>query len=132
MKSLKAKRTKLTEKFLARLVKKLSHGESSLLVFDFEHSFPNYINAVYINRFIDRKQFTQELVARLDSPKIGIGDISGNAIYFTMNELEMLNQLISIALSSGKIKLEENTEQVNIKVTQEIQKRSENDNRKAG
>lgn len=123
MKSLETKRLELTEKFLTRLVKKLSHGESSLLVFESGDSYPNYFSVIYINQYRDKRQFVQELIAKLDSPKIGIGDISGNAIYFTANELAVLNQMICIALLSGKIEFGENTEAIHKKVTQEIRKR---------
>lgn len=127
MKSLKKVRLELTERFLARLVKKLSHGETSLLVFESGESYPDYLSVIYINQYRDKEQFTQELVARLDSPKIGIGDISGNAIYFTGKELSVLNEIISIALLSGKIEFGENAESVHKKVTQEIRKRSVED-----
>lgn len=123
MKSINARRMELTEKLLARIVKKLSHGESAILVIESGDSYPDYLSVIYINQYRDKKQFTQELVAKLDSPKIGIGDIDGNAIYFTMDELGTLNQMINAALLSGKIEFNHATESIYGKVSQEIEKR---------
>lgn len=55
-----------------------------------------------------------------------IENMGGKKLEFSYKELAKLNQIISIALLSGKIELDDTTKTIHEKVTDEIVKRAEN------
>nr|DAT88429.1 MAG TPA: hypothetical protein [Caudoviricetes sp.] len=110
-------------RILGRLLSRMADQKRILTAFESGDSYPDYLRVIYINRYLNKEQFTRELIEKLDSPRIGIGDIDGNAIYFTMDELGVLNEIVSVALLSGKINFNQETESIYRKVMQEIQQR---------
>lgn len=104
---------------------KITVPETMLTVYETGDRFPayvpSYLAGIYINQYRDGGWFAQELVAKLDSPLIGIGDVPGNAIYFTGKELSALRQIINDMPPPREMEADE--ESAIKKIMREIQNR---------